>query len=345
MSDSKKFSCILLSGSVAILTTISSTSLAQGADGFYKGKSIEMIIPYGPNSGYTVYARLAVRHMGRHIPGTPNIVVKHMPGAGGLKGANYLYNVAPKDGTVMGTINQNAATYQLLGTAGIKYDAQKFTWVGRVNSNAEVFNTWHTSPIKNIKDAFSKEAIAGGTGPTSSSVVMPNVLNQLVGTKFKVISGYSGSGDVALAMERGEVHGGVRPWAILKTQSAELLKEKKLHLIVQFTLERHPDLSHVPTAVDLAKNEDDKRVLMLLASGSAVGRSIMAPPALPSDRASILRSAFQAAMKDPALLSEAQKSKLELDFMSGERLQEVVKGIFQVSPGVVAKARTVTGQK
>ena len=342
MTPLHRVACAAIGG-IATFTPLCPAALAQDAAQFYKGKTVEMVIPYGPGTGYDVYARLPVRHLGHHIPGAPTIVAKNMPGAGGLSGANFLYNVAAKDGSVIGTVNQNAPTHQIIGTAGIKYDARKYVWIGRVNSNVEVFHTWHTSPIKTIADAFKMEALAGGTGPTSSSVVMPNVLNQLVGTKFKVISGYSGSEATLLAMERGEVHGGVRPWAIIKTQSAQALKEKKINLIVQFTLERHPEIPDVPTAIDLAKTGEAREMLSLLASGSAIGRSIMAPPGLPDDRARTLRQAFAATMKDPALLAEAKKAGLDLDFMSGERLQDVVETIFDVSPSTAAKVKELTG--
>jgi tripartite-type tricarboxylate transporter receptor subunit TctC len=319
-------------------------AIAQDAAAFYKGKTVEVIISYGAGGGYDIYGRLAARHIGTHIPGKPTVVVRNMPGAGGLNGANHLYNVAARDGTVMGVINQNAALGQALDTKGIKYDVRKFTWIGRITSNVEVFHTWHTAGARTIQDAFTRELIAGGTGPTSSSVVMPRVMNQLLGTKFKVVSGYKGASDVVLAMERSEVHGAVRPWAVLKTQGAEWLRDKKIDLLVQFALERHPDLPKVPTAADLAKNEDAKKVLLLLASGSSMGRSLVAPPSLPAERVKALRAAFDATMRDPKLREEAAKARLELDAMPGDKLAAVAASVFDAPPAVIKKATELTAR-
>ncbi|MGE0652426.1 MAG: tripartite tricarboxylate transporter substrate-binding protein, partial [Alphaproteobacteria bacterium] len=221
---------------------------------------------------------------------------------------------------------------------------RKFTWIGRVNSNVELFYTWHTAGAHSIQDAFTRELIAGGTGPTSSSVVMPRVMNQLLGTKFKVVAGYKGSSDVALAMERGEVHGATGAWAVIKTKQAEWLRDKKIDLLVQYALERHPDLPAVPTAADLAKTEEAKKVLLLLTSGSSMGRSLVAPPAISADRVKTLRTAFDAAMKDPKLLAEAKKAKLELDPMPGDKLAAVAASVFDAPPAVIKKAAELTAR-
>jgi len=334
----------LAATSAAVTAMLATPALAQDAAGFYKGRTVEVVISYGAGGGYDTYGRLAARHIGRHIPGAPTVIVKNMPGAGGLVGANHLYNVAPRDGSVMGEINQNAALGQALGTKGIQYDVRRFTWIGRITSNVEVFHTWHTAPARTIEDAFKGEVIAGGTGPTSSSVVMPRVLNQLLGTKFRPVSGYKGGKDVTLAMQRGEVHGGVRPWAVLKSNHADWLSGKQVHLLVQFALERHPDIADVPTAIDLARTDEARAVLKLLASGSAMGRSLMAPPELPAARAAALRAAFDAAMKDPKLIAEAARAKLEIDPMPGARLAEVAAGVFDAPPAVIEKAAALTAK-
>jgi tripartite-type tricarboxylate transporter receptor subunit TctC len=337
--------CFPVATAITVATLLATgPAAAQDAAAFYKGKTIEVLISYGAGGGYDIYGRLAARHIGAHVPGQPTVVVRNMPGAGGLNGANHLYNVAARDGTVMGVINQNAALGQALDTKGIKYDVRKFTWIGRVTSSVEVFHTWHTAGARSIQDAFTRELIAGGTGPTSSSVVMPRVMNQLLGTKFKVVSGYKGASDVALAMERGEVHGAVRPWAVLKTQSADWMRDKKIDLLVQFALERHPDLPKVPTAADLAKTEEAKKILLLLASGSSMGRSLVAPPELPADRVKTLRAAFDATMKDPKLRDEAAKAKLELDTMPGDKLATVAASVFDAPPAVIERAATLTAR-
>ncbi|MFM2130270.1 MAG: hypothetical protein RL477_1816, partial [Pseudomonadota bacterium] len=286
---------------------------AQDAADFYRGKTAEIIISYGPGGSYDLYGKLAARHIGNFIPGKPTVIARNMPGAGGLNGANHVYNVAARDGTAMGVINQNAALGQALDTGGIKYDVRRFAWIGRFASNNEVFYTWHTAGARSLETALQRELIAGGTGPTSSSVVMPRAMNQLLGTRFRVVAGYKGSADISLAMERGEVHGQVRPWAQIKGQSAALLKEKKLDLLVQYTTERHPDIANVPTIVELAGTEEARAVFRLLVSGADIGRALVAPPALPAGRVATLRGAFDAMVKDAAFRAEAEKSTLEVD--------------------------------
>ena len=311
---------------------------AQDAKPLAGGKNITMIVSYGTGGGYDIYGRLVARHLGNHLPGTPKIIVKNMPGAGGLSGANYLYNVAGKDGSEIGVINQNAALGQLIDSQSVKYDARQFIWIGRATSNVEIFYAWHTAKINSIADAKDHQIVAGGTGPTSSSEVMPRIMNQLLGTKFKLVAGYVDGGAVTLALERGEVDAYVSPWAVLKSSKANWLREKKIKILAQLSLERHPDLQDVPTLLDLAANEDDRRIFALFASGSTIGRSVVAPPDLPSAITTTLRSAFAGAMNDPRLIEEAQKANLELDWASGEQLQKIVGGLFDVSPDLVTKA-------
>ena len=318
-----------------------SSALAQGAGAFPTGKNITMIISYGTGGGYDIYGRLVARHLGDHLPGSPKVIVKNMPGAGGLKGANYLYTVSPKDGTEIGVINQNVALGQLVGAQGVQYDARQFTWIGRATSNVEIFYAWHTAPIKAIAEAKTRQIIAGGTGPTSSSEVMPRIMNQLLGTKFTTVAGYVDGGAVSLALERGEAEAYVSPWAVLKSSKAAWLRDKKITILVQFTLERHPDLPDVPTSLDLAENAEDRQIFALFASRSAIGRSVMAPPSLPPEATAAYRTGFAAAMKDPALVADAKKAKLELDPASGEQLQKIVESIFAISPQVVAKAKAL----
>lgn len=328
----------LLSGAISV----AGGALAQEAPKFPSGKPITMIVSYGTGGGYDIYGRLVARHLGNHLPGTPKIIVKNMPGAGGLSGANYLYTVSPRDGTELGVINQNVALGQLVDAQGVKYDARNFTWIGRATSNVEIFYAWHTAPTDSIADAQTHQIVAGGTGPTSSSEVMPRIMNQLLGTKFKLVAGYVDGGAVSLALERGEVDAYVTPWAVLKSSKAQWVRDKKIKILVQFTLERHPDLPDVPTSLDLAKTEADRKVFALFASGSAIGRSVMAPPALPPMITSAFRTGFVATMKDAALIAETEKANLELDWASGEQLQKMVAGVFDVSPDVVAKAAALS---
>jgi tripartite-type tricarboxylate transporter receptor subunit TctC len=326
--------------SLAALLTLSwcAAASAQSRPDF-AGKTVTILSSFGTGGGYDTYARLYAARVGPHLAGNPAVVVRNMPGAGGLVGTNFLYNVAPRDGTTMGVVPQTVAIAYVLGASGVKYDVGKFNWIGRINSNAEVEQTWHTSAVKTIADARTHPAVLAGTGPDSSSVVFPRILNALFGMKFKVVPGYEGVSMASLAMERGEVDGIVRPWAVIKTSHPDWLKEKKINLLVQYAVERHPELKDVPAVVDLAENESQKQILSLYASGSDIGRSIVAPPGLSAPVLAALRAAFQATMKDPAFLADVKSSKLDFDPIAGEKLQEIVARVESVPPDVIATAR------
>src|SRR5438128_1629431 len=292
-------------------------ALAQDAPDF-RGKTVTIIASFEAGGPYDFYSRLIARHIGAHLPGSPNVVVQNMPGAGGLRGANYLYNVAARDGTVLGVVSQTVAVGQVLAaTPGIQYDARRYTWVGRINSNVEVHHTWHASGIRSIEDAKKREVILAGTGPTSSSVVMPRLMNELIGTRFKVVTGFQGPTSAQLAFERGEVEGLVKPWSSIKTSTPEWLREKKIHLIVQHTRERHPELPDVPAIVDLARDDSQRQIFALFAGGAALGTALLAPPEVAQRTASALRNAFERTMADAALLAEVARSGVDLDPLPG----------------------------
>lgn len=326
---------------VVALTACMSPSSAQPAD--FSGKTVTIIASFEAGGPYDFYARLVARHIGAHLPGKPQVIVQNMPGAGGLRGANYLYNVAAKDGTVMGVVSQTVAVGQVLGTTpGIQYDAPKYTWIGRMNANVEVDHAWHASGVKTIQDVMARETIAAGTGPTSSSVVMRRLMNELVGTRYKVVTGFRGPTSAQLAFERGEVDAIVKPWSSIKSGSAEWLREGKIHLLVQFTQARHRELKHVPAIVDLAKDAEQRQILALFAGGSPLGTALTAPPGVPDTAAAALRRAFDATMRDPALLAEVAKARVDIEPLPGEALQKVVAGTFTVAPAVLARARDLS---
>ncbi len=305
----------------------------------FSGKTVTIISSFGAGGGYTIYAELVARHLGAHLPGRPNVIVKTMPGAGGLNGTSFLFNVAARDGTVLGVIPQTVAIAQALGAPGLRYDVRAFNWIGRVNSNVEVEQTWHTSPVKTIEDARTRQVIVGGTGPESSSVVFPRILNAMFGMKFKVVAGYEGVNMVSLAMERGEVEGMVRPWAVTKTVRPEWLADKKINLIVQYALARHPEIAQVPAVVDLARNDQQRAILGLYASGSDIGRSIVAPPGVPAETVAALRAAFMETMRDPALVADVTKNGTDIDPLPGDKLQEIAAHAVAITPQVVETAK------
>jgi tripartite-type tricarboxylate transporter receptor subunit TctC len=305
----------------------------------FAGKTITIVSGFGAGGGYTIYAEIVARHLGAHLPGRPSVIVRTMPGAGGLNGTHHLYNVAARDGSVLGVVPQTVAIAQALGEQGLRYDARAFNWIGRVNSNVEVQQAWHAAAVKAIEDARTKEIIVGGTGPESSSVVFPRILNAMFGMKFKVVAGYEGVNMVSIAMERGEVEGMVRPWAVTKTVRPEWLREGKINLLVQYALKRHHEIAQVPAVVDLGQTDEQRQVLGLYASGSDIGRSIVAPPGVPAETVAVLRQAFMAMMRDPALAADVAKSGLDLDPLAGEALQEIVRQAVDVAPAVVEMAR------
>ena len=269
-----------------------------------------------------------------------------MPGAGGLRGANYLYNVAARDGTVMGVVSQTVAVGQVLGTTpGIQYDARKYAWIGRINSNVEVHHTWHASGVRSIEDAKRREVVLAGTGPTSSSVVMPRLMNELIGTRFKVVTGFAGPTSAQLAMERGEVEGIVKPWSSIKVGSADWLRDKKIHLIVQHTRVRHRELPDVPAIVDLAEDETQRQIFALYAGGAALGTALAAPPGIASSTVAVLRRAFDRTMQDPALLEEVHRTGVDIDPLAGGELQEIVDRTFVIAPDVLERARKLSPQQ
>ncbi len=327
----------------ALLTTVPVAAQAQSVEQFYKGKTINLYIGYATGGGYDFFGRLTARHMGRHIPGNPNIVPQNMPGAGSLKAANYLYAVAPKDGSALGIITQTVAIEEALGTQGVQYKSAAFNWVGRVTSNVEISLMWHTSKVQSIEDAKKIAAPVAGTGPGSPAEVYPKILNAVVGTKFKVITGYPGSNDGLIAMERGETDGALTSWNTTKTAKKNWLDEKKIAIIVQYAPERHPDLPNVPTAVELGSTPEQKKVLELFVSGAAVGRSILTTPNVPADRLKALRGAFDAMVTDKVFLDEIEKTKAEFDPLSGEKLQKIVEDAANIPPDVLKMAKAARG--
>ncbi|MBX9757250.1 MAG: hypothetical protein K2Y29_00625 [Beijerinckiaceae bacterium] len=329
----------------AVVVALSATpAWAQSLEDFYKAKTVEMVVGTAPGGGYDLYGRLIARAIGKHIPGAPVVIVKNMPGAGHLKMANWLYNAAPRDGTVLATAPQAVAIEQALGSEGIQYDARKFTWIGRVAPVVEVTYTWHTSPTKTLDDARKRETIMGGSGPASPTVFYLKALNQLAGTKFNIIPSYPSNNDTNLAMQRGEVEGGSKAWASMKVDNADWLRDKKVNILVQYADARAEDMPDVPLMMELGRNEDERSALRLFALGNAMGRSIMATPGIATDRVAALRKAFNATMSDPELIAFTTERKIDFGpALTGEELETLVDVTLSVSPTVVDLARKARG--
>jgi tripartite-type tricarboxylate transporter receptor subunit TctC len=321
---------------VAILANQTAASADPVAD-FYKGKDIAFIVGFDGGGGYDNYARIIARHMGRQIPGAPTVVIQNMPGAGGIRAANQLYNVSARDGTVLGMIDQSLPTQQLIAPEGMKTDVGKFNWIGRIASNAAVFYGWRTAPVQKIGDAFSNELIVSSSG--QSSRMLSALMKNQLGLNLKVLTGYKGTSEARIAMQRGEIHALTQPWSALRAESATLLSEGKLNLLLQMGAESHPDLPNVPTLVDLARSDDERRLLAMMVSGARIGRSILSPPGQPPARVALLRAAFMKTVGNEFFISEMNKVGLDLDPMSGEELQAMLVEIGNISPALLAQAR------
>jgi tripartite-type tricarboxylate transporter receptor subunit TctC len=312
---------------------------AQNPADFYKGKNVDLYIGYSAGGGYDVYARVLARHIGKHIPGNPNVVPRNMEGAGSLKLANWLYNVAPKDGTAFGIIGRGTGFDPLLGRKGAQFDAEKFNWLGSMNNEVSVCVAWHTTGITKIQELYGKELTVGGTGASADTDQFPRITNGVLGTKFKVVTGYPGGNDVGLAMERGEVQGRCGwSWSSVKSTHQKWIDEKKINILMQLALTKHPELPDVPLVVDLAKSDEQRRILRIIFARQVMGRPFLAPPNVPQDRVAALRKAFADTMQDKDFLAEAQKIDLEINPVSGEEVQKLVDEAYDTPKDIAQKA-------
>jgi hypothetical protein len=276
--------------------------------------------------------------MGKHIPGNPTVIVKNLDGAGSLRLANQLYNAMPKDGTVFGTIARGAAFDPLLGNEQAQFDASKYNWIGSANDEVSVCVSWNTTGITKIEDLYNKELIVGGTGPSADTDQFPRIVNGVLGTKFKIISGYPGGNDISLAMERGEVQGRCGwSWSSVISTRKDWYDKKTINVLVQLSLQKHADLPNVPAILDLAKTPEQKQILTLVFARQALGRPFVAPPGVPQDRVDALRKAFMDTMKDKEFLAEAEKAKLEITPISGADVQKIVVDAYKTDPATVKK--------
>jgi tripartite-type tricarboxylate transporter receptor subunit TctC len=314
---------------------------------FYKGKTVEFYIGYSVGGGYDLYARTIARHIGKHIPGNPTVVPKNMEGAGSLRLANWLYRVAPKDGSVIGTIGRGTGFDPILGQKGAQFDGTKFTWLGSANNEVSVCVSWNsTSGITKFDDLLTKEMTVGGTSSSADTDQFPRILNGVLGTKMRIVSGYPGGNDVVLAMERGEVKGRCGwSWSSVKSTHHVWLDEKKMTVLAQLALEKHPDLPDIPLVTDLAKTEEQQQILKLIFARQVMGRPYLAPPGIPADRTEALRKAFIDTMADPDFRAEAEKGQLEITPVNGARIQSLVADVYRTPPEIATKAAAILGEK
>jgi len=323
-----------------LLLGIATTPLTVAADpvaDFYRGKTLNMLVGVGAGGEYDLLARTLAKHIGRHLPGNPSVVTQNMIGASGLKMANYMATQAPQDGTYIGVIQNALIAAQAAGLPGVQFDAAKFRWLGSIAPVVETMAVWHTTGVKTIEDARKRETIAGSTARGAITHGFPALMNELIGTRFKIVSGYNGGNDINLAMERGEVEARNNSWSSWKTTKAAWLKDNKITIIAQAG-PRAPDLD-APSLEDMARTPDERQIIELVVSGTQLGRPFTITPDTLADRVKALRDAFDAVMKDRDFLAEAASLNFEVRPVSGEALDKIAEKVVSTPKHLAARAR------
>lgn len=321
----------------AAMLAMSGAAHAATPTEFYRGRTMPVIIGYSAGGGYDLYARVLAQHMGRHIPGNPTLIPQNMPGAGSIRTALYLYTAAPKDGSVIGTFARGMASTALIGEA--KLDARKFTWLGSVTRDTSVCISWNTSPIKTWNDTMTRQFTAGGEGAAGDPDIFAKLYKNVFGAKIRLATGFPGTTDITLAMQRGEVDGlcGIS-WSTIKARYPEWVAQKKIHILLQAAPKRDPELPNVPMAADFARTPEQKQILDMVIANEVLARPFVAPPGIPADREAVLRRAFDETMKDPAFLADARKTMIDINPVSGPEVDAIVAGLYATPKDVVQKA-------
>ena len=312
-------------------------AMAQSVAEFYRGKTISMLIGAFPGGEYDLKTRLVARHIGKFIPGNPALVPQNVLGAGGLKMVNFLFNQAPRDGTYIGTMPRSFPALQAVGLQSLQFDAARFNWLGTIAPVVETVAVWHTTGVRTVEDARHREVIAGANAKGSTLYTYPAMMNELLGTKFKIVTGYAGNHEINLAMERGEVEARDNSWSSWKVTQAEWLRDHKINIIVQAG-PRAPDLD-APSMEDLARNAEDRALIELVVSGTRLGTPLFITPGVPEERVKALRAAFDATMKDPDFLADAANLKFDVTPIGGEAMQKIVESIISTPKPIAARAK------
>jgi tripartite-type tricarboxylate transporter receptor subunit TctC len=326
-----------LCGLVAVARAM--PAAAQGD--FYKGKTVELVISTGVGGGLDANGRLVARHLANHIPGNPTIVAKNMPGAGHIRAANYVFNQAPKDGTTIGTFIPIFVMAQVLERSkSIQFNPANFQWLASTSSSNSTIYVWHTAGVKTMAQATQREILMGGTGVGSYSVIYPTVTNSVLGTKFKLVTGYPSTNEIAIAMERGEVQGRAgNNFNSLKAEHGEWLKSGKINLLAQVGFERDPEFPAVPLLTDFAKTDEARKILQFFSTDIVIGRPFVTSPGVPPERVAVLRNAFDSLMNDPAFRADAKKAGIDISPVAGARIQTIVGEFMNTPAEIVAKAK------
>jgi tripartite-type tricarboxylate transporter receptor subunit TctC len=331
---------IILGIGAAIALTGAAT--AQSVEEFYKSHPITISVGFTAGGGYDLAARTVGRTINRYIPGTPNIIIQNMPGAGSLKSINYLYNVAPKDGSQLAVFSRGVAVEPLLGDDQAHFDPSKLNWIGSPSKETNVVFAWATKPFKTFQDTIDRQMVVSTTGSGADTQTFPLVLNNIFKTKYKLITGYPGAAETLLAVERGEADGQAGlSWGYIKASKTNWLEDKKITVLLQLALEKHRDLPDVPLVMDIVKSDDDRQLLELFLSRLPMAWPFAAPPDVPQERVGALRQAFNRTMADPDFIAEAKRQNLEVEPMTGEAIATLMQRVYASSPAVVARARAI----
>jgi tripartite-type tricarboxylate transporter receptor subunit TctC len=322
--------------SVAIASVAAETA---DAGAFYKGKTVTLVTSTGVGGTYDVVARLVARVMPRYLPGHPTMIVQNMPGGGNVLATNYMYNIAPKDGTAVATIHSAMPLHQVLDPRDVRYDADRFAWLGSTGPQNEVILVWRSAGIRTLDDARQREIILGGTGVASGIVIIPAVMNKLLGTKFKIVTGYRTSEDVNLGMERGEVQARAFGIDSIASQHPDWIAEHKVTFLAQAGARRDKRMPDVPLLTEFAKTDEQRQMFALVSSAPALGQPYVAPPGVPPERLALLRQAFAATLKDASFLAEAAKIRFNVEPMSAEEVSRIVHETTHASADIVAKTK------
>lgn len=315
---------------------------AQSVADFYKGKTVAVVIGYPAGGGFDSTARLLIRHLPRHLPGNPAMIAKNMPGAGSLRAANYLYGVAPKDGTEFGLIGPSVPFGPLWSRDGVAFEAVKFNWLGSLDRWTSIAFVWHTVKAQTLEAAKQSEVVVGATGAGDMTVTFPRLTNALLGTKFRVVPGYQGTPDLSLAIERGEVQGRLGwCWDCLKLDRPNWVAEKKITVLLQFAFQKDPELANVPLVMDLAKNDADRQIMQLAFGNLEMARPFLLPPGVPRERVAALRAAFEATARDPAFLEEARKLNMTIRMTTSHEIETILRDVYATPQPVVERAAKI----
>jgi tripartite-type tricarboxylate transporter receptor subunit TctC len=324
------------------MSTCAGPASAQAAADFYKGKTVTILVGSDVGGGYDLTARTLAHYLGRYIPGHPSVIVQNKPGASSLVAANYVYEIAPKDGTFIAAVQRPIPFQTLFGDAGVRFDVRRIQWLGSSTNELGVVVAWHTAPQKSVDDLLKSEMVIGGNGPATDTELFPRAMNNVLGTKFRVVSGYPGQAQIVLAMQREEVQG-IGNWSFsdIEKEHPDWIRDKKIRLLLQLDLAKgaSPDLRDVPLILDIARSDEERHVFEILMGMKALGRPYFVAPEVPKERSDALRAAFMQTMADPEFLDEASRTLGPIDPTSGPDMQKIIANVYALPPEVVARAR------